>query len=241
MSARTVEVTDPIIYVPSFYNKHLADTMFEDLQRIEWEKRPDAPRQEYWCNDFGQSYTYGKGRGQRTYQAKQFPEWVLAVRATLNNYHRVFYEGCFLNKYGDDHSSLGWHADDDPGIDHTKPIAVITVGQPRALQIMPQNGPKDVAEVLLEHGSLLLMRPGMQQTHFHRIPKAGFKAGTRISLTFRGLIPGRVKCQCGEAWQSKDGWAAQGLFEDVPPGDGSKEWGMKIHRLAPEMCSEHKE
>jgi alkylated DNA repair dioxygenase AlkB len=40
----------------------------------------------------------------------------------------------------------------------------------------------------LGHGSLCLMAPGMQDTWQHRIPKAGFQCGERISLTFRGYI-----------------------------------------------------
>ena len=41
----------------------------------------------------------------------------------------------------------------------------------------------------LEHGSLCLMHPGMQDTHFHRIPKSPIQAAKpRISLTFRGLV-----------------------------------------------------
>lgn len=48
----------------------------------------------------------------------------------------------------------------------------------------------EVHKLKLESGSLCLMAAGMQQTHLHRIPKAGFVCGERVSLTFRGYLPG---------------------------------------------------
>jgi hypothetical protein len=32
------------------------------------------------------------------------------------------------------------------------------------------------------------MLPGMQDTHYHRIPKSDREVGPRISLTFRGYV-----------------------------------------------------
>jgi len=41
--------------------------------------------------------------------------------------------------------------------------------------------------ILLEQGSVFLMPPGYQDTHFHRIPKHSRPCGPRISLTFRSF------------------------------------------------------
>lgn len=51
-----------------------------------------------------------------------------------------------------------------------------------------KTAPTEVEKLKLESGSLCLMAPGMQDTHQHRIPKAGFVCGERISLTFRGYV-----------------------------------------------------
>lgn len=45
-----------------------------------------------------------------------------------------------------------------------------------------------VTPVSLESGSLCVMDKGMQDTHQHRIPKASYDCGPRISLTFRGYV-----------------------------------------------------
>jgi hypothetical protein len=48
--------------------------------------------------------------------------------------------------------------------------------------------PLDVQKLELENGSMVIMPPGMQDTHQHRIPKASFMCGKRISLTFRTYV-----------------------------------------------------
>jgi alkylated DNA repair dioxygenase AlkB len=166
-------------------------------EQLDWERRPDAPRREYWTNLLGRPYTYGRGQGVRTYEHRPEHGIIGTLREALAAQHGVVLEGCFLNGYETSRDWLGWHADDDPGIDHTKPIAVITVGQGRPIEFRevkraPSKGDKgefgDVITVPLEPGSLLLMHAGCQQTHQHRIPKIGHEVKPRISLTYRGLV-----------------------------------------------------
>jgi alkylated DNA repair dioxygenase AlkB len=52
----------------------------------------------------------------------------------------------------------------------------------------------EVTKALLEHGSVCIMQPHMQETWEHRIPKASFTCGERISLVFRGyVVPSSIK------------------------------------------------
>ena len=71
-------------------------------------------------------------------------------------------------------------------MDDGRPIAIVTLGAEREIWFCPNEDRADISKVLLEHGSLCVMAPGMQDTHLHRIPKAGFECGPRISITFRG-------------------------------------------------------
>jgi alkylated DNA repair dioxygenase AlkB len=155
---------------------------------LDWERRPDAPRREYWTSSFGHDYSYGHGRGRRTYSPRPTHPAIEAVSNALEARFGWRYEGMFANGYESERDGLGWHADDDPTIDHTRPIAVVTVGAGRAIQFKAIGGEGPAEELFLEPGSLLLMRAGMQSTHMHRIPKASFRAAPRISLTFRGLV-----------------------------------------------------
>lgn len=162
--------------------------MFDELwNELDWEKREDAPRKEYWSNDFNRAYTYGRGRGIRTYEARPWHENMLSIRAQVEEKLNTSFEGCFVNGYTGEHDWLNWHADDDPGIDHSKPIVVVSLGQSRNLQTR-KNDRTEVQTFFLDSGSMLVMPPGSQFTHQHRIPKVGHKVNPRISLTFRGLI-----------------------------------------------------
>lgn len=183
-------------YFPQFLSSFAASAMFEELwNNLTWERREDAPRREYWANDFDRDYSYGRGAGIRTYQAQDYHRDVLTVRDMLDSQGYGYFEGCFLNGYEGARDWLGWHSDDDHGINHDMPIAIVTLydipsKKPRSIQfreVLPE-GYGEISDLPLEHGSLCLMPAGFQSTHQHRIPKAGFECANRISLTFRSLI-----------------------------------------------------
>lgn len=199
----------PITYIPNFLP---TPNEFEILLRdtLEWERRPDAPRCEYYCNDFPEAYTYGRGAGVRTYEPRPWTPAIREIRDRLESHTKSRFEVCFLNRYLDQSDHLGWHADDSPEMDDARPIAIVSLGVEREIMFRPKIAPglrgqpdevvifdvkadgtldlPVVEKLRLGHGSLCLMAPGMQDTWQHRIPKAGFQCGERISLTFRGYI-----------------------------------------------------
>ncbi len=183
-------MTEPVTLIPNYIPAEIASEMFDALcLGLAWERRDTAPRSEYWTNTYDRPYTYGTGAGQRTYEAQPSHAIIdmLGDRIASDTGH--FLEGCFLNMYLNGLDALGWHADDDKGIDHSKPIAVVTLGQGRALRYKSQVKGSHPTEVFLGNGSLLLMHAGMQFTHFHMIPQVRDPIGARISLTYRGLVP----------------------------------------------------
>lgn len=162
---------------------------------LAWERRPDAPRREYWTNTLGRPYSYGVDAGRRTYLPGPSHAVIDECTDVLESTLGFRYEACFLNGYETAKDALGWHSDDDAGIDHSHPIAVVTLygAGPatglRSIMIRPigSAGSADIQSFPLEDGSLFLMAAGMQQTHKHKIPKAGHFARPRISLTYRKL------------------------------------------------------
>jgi alkylated DNA repair dioxygenase AlkB len=73
-------------------------------------------------------------------------------------------------------------------MDDERPIAIVTLGAEREIWFCPNTDRTDITKLVLGNGSLCVMAPGMQDTHWHRIPKAGFECGPRISITFRGYV-----------------------------------------------------
>ena len=177
----------PVTYIAGLINNpdEVFDSLWNDLN---WERREATPRREYWTNIFDRDYTYGSEPRRRTYRSQKSHDCIDTIRAGLADYLGFNYEGCFLNGYETNQDWLSWHADDDPGINHARPIAIITVGNGREIGLMNKATGTKVRK-LLEPGSLMLMHAGMQSTHLHCIHKAGYVVKRpRISLTYRSLI-----------------------------------------------------
>lgn len=177
----------PIEYIKDFISNPstIAERLWSELA---WERRETTPRFEYYCNDFNIPYTYGAGRGVRTYDPQPYHPLILEIRNKIEELTKTTFEVCFLNGYKDQRDHLGWHADDSPEMDDERPIAIVSFGAEREIWFCPQTDRDDVTKLLLNSGSLCLMKPGMQDTHFHRIPKASSLVGSRVSLTFRGYV-----------------------------------------------------
>ena len=183
---------ETVTYTPRFIEE--ADSMFKQLRdELAWVRRDTTPRSEYYINHHNVPYTYGRGRGMREYQPQ--PSHPIIDGLISGMYYvsgGTMFDVCFLNRYHDQSDQLGWHSDDSPEMDDSKPIGIISLGAEREIWFSEKDKDQkpigEVTKLLLENGSLCLMSPGMQDTHLHRIPKAGYICGERISLTFRGYV-----------------------------------------------------
>lgn len=194
----------PIEYTPGFVAN--PDEAFQTLwNELAWVHRDNTPRIEYYCHALNLPYTYGKGAGERTYEPQPYHPLISAIQGDLERKTGTVFEVCFLNGYRDGSDQLGWHADDSPEMDDTRPIGIVSLGArreiyfkrqlPKGVENVPDKFDGIVSEyaettkLWLDSGSLCIMKPGMQDTHFHRIPKSSImNCGPRISLTFRGAV-----------------------------------------------------
>lgn len=176
------------------------------LAEVPWEDRVEA-RREAFMAETPLSYTYGRPPGTRTYVAVPFAAGVDQVLVEVNRalqsvesgWGRL--NGAVLNCYLGDRNALGWHADDSPEMDPSRPIVTVSLGAERDIQFIQfrttadhrdaimRVGSPHIETLTLGHGSAAIMKPGMQQGWFHRIPKSSVSnIGPRISLTFRGYL-----------------------------------------------------
>ena len=121
----------PVKYVPGFVSDPAR--AFAELLTLDWERRPDAPRCEYYCNDLNLPYMYGRGKGRRLYEPRPYNPTILAIRAALEAMTGSKFEVCFLNRYLNQSDHLGWHADDSPEMDDARPIGVVSLGVEREI------------------------------------------------------------------------------------------------------------
>lgn len=175
----------PVTYLAGFVDS--PDDAFHALWAMpDWERRGSTPRRERYSNTLDVPYVYGRGMGVREYLPRAWHPVMLDIKAKLEGHTGAPFEVCFLNGYEDSKDHLGWHADDSDTMDDNRPIAIVTLGAQREIWFRERGNDDTRESLVLGHGSLCLMAAGMQDTHDHRIPKAGFKCGPRISLTFRG-------------------------------------------------------
>ncbi|MGB6299728.1 MAG: alpha-ketoglutarate-dependent dioxygenase AlkB, partial [Rivularia sp. (in: cyanobacteria)] len=93
------------------------------------------------------------------------------------------------NRYRSGKDSVGWHNDNEPSMGVSPAIASLTLGSTRKFQLKSNNGDKPI-NFWLEHGSLLLMKPGCQENWVHQLPKISKPVAERINLTFRPHVNG---------------------------------------------------
>lgn len=169
------------------------EKLYKELYNINWVSKDNTPRQEYWCNTLMTPYTYGYGKGERTYEPNELLNCIEKVRKKIDKDYGIYFEGCFLNRYNSPTDGIGWHSDDDEGIDHNFPIFVISLGITRKINWKPigSKGNDVIKERGLKTGSLFIMPAGFQHAYVHRIPKYNNSIldghDCRISLTFRKL------------------------------------------------------
>ena len=90
-----------------------------------------------------------------------------------------------LNLYRNGNDSNGWHADNEKELGHNPVIASVSFGAERVFQLKHNTDKSLKKSIILEHGSLLIMKGTTQHFWKHQIPKTTKKVGSRINLTFR--------------------------------------------------------
>jgi alkylated DNA repair dioxygenase AlkB len=112
-----------------------------------------------------------------------------AARRALNARYRAELGEPFrtvgLCYYRDGRDSVAWHGDTiGRGSTEDTMVAIVSVGDPRALLLRPRGGGPTLRHEL-GHGDLLVMGGSCQRTWEHAIPKTARPVGPRISIQFR--------------------------------------------------------
>lgn len=172
----------------------------DDQLRLFQQLRDELP----WRNDpikvFGKVYPQprltcflGRESGGYTYSGIEmeptpFPESIGELLDRINREFGLALNCCLANLYRDGRDSNGWHSDDEKELGSRPAIASISLGDERYFHLRPRLDRSDTYKILLEAGSLLLMKPPTQANWQHQIPKTGRLTQARINLTFRRIL-----------------------------------------------------
>jgi len=181
-----------IIYYGKVMDKDEADAYLENLlDTIEW-KNDEAiifgrhiitKRKVAWYGDDGYSYKYSG----TTKQALSWTPELLELKKLTEQITGEVFNSCLLNLYHDGNEGMAWHSDDEKSLGKDSAIASLSFGAERKFSLKHRIS-KETHSVLLENGSLLIMKGATQSNWLHSLPKSKRIAEPRVNLTFRRMI-----------------------------------------------------
>ncbi len=97
-----------------------------------------------------------------------------------------------LNLYRHGNDSVAMHNDKLHTLVPKRPIAIVSLGAARRMDIRAKTAPRRTLRILLEPGSLLAMSHASQLAYEHGIAKTRAAVGPRISAVYRVRPPKRA-------------------------------------------------
>ena len=122
-----------------------------------------------------------------TKQAHIWTPELLSLKKIVEEKSKTTYNSCLLNLYHDGAEGMAWHSDGEKSLKNNGTIASLTLGAERKFSFKHKES-KQRIDVILEKGSLLLMKGTTQKNWLHRLPPTKKVNSPRINLTFRTII-----------------------------------------------------
>ena len=165
------------------YAALLNNVPWQNDEAVIFGKHIITARKVAWYGDSAYAYTYsGTTKLALTWNAE-----LRELKAMMERITGERFNSCLLNLYHDGNEGMAWHSDDEAALGRNTTIASLSLGAERRFSFKHKREPH-AASVLLEHGSLLVMR-GTTQTHWlHSLPKSKKITTPRINLTFRTIV-----------------------------------------------------
>ena len=82
---------------------------------------------------------------------------------------------------------MAWHSDDEKSLGKDTAIASFSFGADRKFSFRHRKT-KETTSLILENGSLLIMKDATQTNWMHSLPKSKRVKEARINLTFRTMV-----------------------------------------------------
>jgi len=179
-------------YYGKLLKKEEADFYLERLlETIEWRndeavifgRRIITKRKVAWYGDKPFEYTYSN----TTKYALPWTNELLELKSIVEKETGESFNSCLLNLYHTGEEGMAWHSDGEADLKKNGAIGSLSLGAERKFAFKhKQSGEK--AELILEHGSLLVMKDTTQTHWLHRLPPTKKITAPRVNLTFRTIV-----------------------------------------------------
>lgn len=181
-----------IEYYPNVFDSAKAQLLFEKLYaEIPWQhdtitvygKSHLQPRLTALFGNEGKPYSYSN----ITMQPNPWNALLMFIKNEVEEICQEQFTTVLLNLYRDGKDSNGWHADNERELGRNPIIASVSFGVERMFHLQHNTIAEAKQKILLEPGSLLVMKGETQHFWKHQIPKTAKPIGPRINLTFRSI------------------------------------------------------
>jgi len=160
------------------------------LKNIEWKndvafifgKRIETKRKVAWYAAKAFEYTYSNN----TKLALPWTKELLELKQIVEQKTGETFNSCLLNLYHDGSEGMAWHSDGEKDLKKNGAIASLSFGAERKFAFKHKES-KEVVSLVLEHGSLLVMKNETQTHWLHRLPPTKKFFTARVNLTFRTI------------------------------------------------------
>lgn len=160
------------------------------LDHIQWDndkaiiygKLIVTKRKVAWYGDKPFDYTYSK----TTKSALPWTKELLELKEVIENKTGETFNSCLLNLYHNGEEGMAWHSDSEKDLKKNGAIGSLSFGAERKFSFKHKET-KQTVSVLLEKGSLLVMKGKTQKNWLHRLPPTKKIKRPRINLTFRTI------------------------------------------------------
>ena len=178
-------------YYGKIFSPIVAKQYYENLlSNIEWKndeafilgKHIITKRKVAWYADESFDYTYSN----TTKKALPWTNDLLALKSIVETKTGEMFNSCLLNLYHNGTEGMAWHSDGEKDLKKNGTIASLSFGAERKFAFKHKQTKQKVS-MLLENGSLLIMKDTTQTHWLHRLPPTTLIATPRINLTFRTI------------------------------------------------------
>lgn len=161
------------------------------LNEINWQhdvvkifgKEIITKRKVAFLGDEGISYKYsGKYK-----IAENWLKFILEIKSTVEQISGEKFNACLLNYYHNGSEAMSWHSDNEKEILKHSAIASVSFGAERKFGFK-HNFTKEEISLMLENGSLLIMKDEIQIYWKHKLYTNAKITEPRINLTFRTIV-----------------------------------------------------
>lgn len=166
-----------------FFNRLMENIEWKNDEAIIFGQLITTKRKVAWYGDTNFKYSYSKITKEALLWTPELKELKVLVEEKTGE----TYNSCLLNLYHDGNEGMAWHSDREKDLKKNGAIASLSFGAERKFAFKHKTT-KETVSLILERGSLLVMKDETQSYWLHRLPPTKKTSKPRINLTFRTII-----------------------------------------------------